>query len=300
MAGGIPDLIFLHHKKTGGLTLRYLLREHYGDALYEPMRGERVDSPYLRYLREETDSFDVEQETNDPSLERWWQLSGAERERMRVLAGHFWYGVHERVGRPESYVTILRHPIDRVLSMHAHYREHCNMTVPFDRYVLTERDWDLSNGQTRRLATAWLGEHIGDVTQTMYDVAAERLTDKFLVVGTTERFDEMAIALAHALGWRSTAYRLRSASGSRLTRSQVPTALLDRLTARNEFDVRLHALANELLDKKLAGIDVATALQQHERATRVNEYKRQARVKLADAMQYGKRATEAARRRLAR
>jgi hypothetical protein len=174
------------------------------------------------------------------------------------------------------------------------------MTLAFERYVLSERDWGISNGQTRRLATASLGEHIGDVTATMYDIAAERLTDKFVVVGTTERFDETVIALAHALGWRSPTSSRMNASEQRLTRSQVPKALLDRLTARNQYDLRLHALANELLDKKLVGIDVATALQQLQRANRMLDYRHQARVKLAEAARYGKRATEAARRRLAR
>lgn len=32
----------------------------------------------------------------------------------RAVVGHFWFAVHEHVGRPWTYVTLLRDPVERV------------------------------------------------------------------------------------------------------------------------------------------------------------------------------------------
>jgi hypothetical protein len=201
--------------------------------------------------------------------------------------GHFWYGIHERLPGPSRQVTIVRNPVDRVLSVYAHRRATQGLRVPLDRYLATERDFEISNAQTRRLAAG--GLHEGDVTETMYDDAVDHALEHFAAIGTTERYDETFIAIANAIAWASPAYARTNDSVNRPQRAHLSRPQLDRLVERNQFDARLHAFASEQLDKALVGVDVPAALAGLRRRNRVLPY----RIK---ATQVRSKLTRAARR----
>src|SRR5688572_21725750 len=48
---------------------------------------------------------------------------------LRAVVGHFWYGIHNYVQKPATYCTILRHPVDRILSLYHHTRRRTEMTL---------------------------------------------------------------------------------------------------------------------------------------------------------------------------
>jgi hypothetical protein len=261
-------VIFLHIPKAAGTTVRRLFQANYGSAVYFPSVPAAPDTPFLRYIREETDTFARPPAVNGKLLEKWHAWPPEKQDAIDAFVGHFWYGVHNEIPEPARYVTMLRDPVERVLSHYAHRTATQGLDVPLDRYLTTERDWDISNGQTRRLATSGFEVHMGDVTETMFDVAAERLIEEFAAVGTTERFDESVVSFARVLGWHSTAYVVSNESSDRTARHELSPPLLERLVERNQFDDRLHALASDQLDKGLLGIDVPLELQRLRRASR--------------------------------
>jgi len=130
------------------------------------------------------------------------------------------------------------------------------------------RDWELSNAQTRKLAGTDIGR-TRTVNEVMLDAAKEHLVESFAVTGTTERFDETFIALAHVLGWGTTPYEWLRRSQSRVTREELPPSLLEHLVEHNQFDLRLHEFASERLDAALAGVDVGAELRRLHRANRM-------------------------------
>src|ERR1041385_6430600 len=97
--GASPDgeaeaVIFLHVPKTAGTTLNRLIEWEY--PLFE--------------------MYSV-----DPVLFRWsashlWRLPQRRLKRTRMFKGHMLFGLHEILPQPATYITVLRYPIERVIS----------------------------------------------------------------------------------------------------------------------------------------------------------------------------------------
>src|SRR5678815_616084 len=85
-----PTVIFLHIPKTAGSTLDKIIDHQY----------KRTSIFTRAYI----------------SMDEFKILPEAHREKIRVLRGHMHFGVHEYLPQSSIYITILRNPIDRVIS----------------------------------------------------------------------------------------------------------------------------------------------------------------------------------------
>jgi len=289
-------VIFMHVPKTAGTTLRTWFQSQLHRGVYFPNIVGAPDAPVLRYLREEVDTFPLARSDHRSQVARWNTLTPQQQHRTHVFVGHFFYGIHEQLPGPARYMTIVRDPVDRVLSLYAHRVEHHGLHVPLERYLTTERDWEISNGHTRRLSSSGLRDCPGDVTPAMFDVACARLQE-CAAVGVTERFDETILAFADLFGWGTPGYDSTNQSKRRVGRKELSGDLLDRLLDRNQYDLQLHALANKLLDERLSGLDVDTGLHQLRRSSRIVHYRAVPRARLRSMKVLGGRITRAALRR---
>ena len=154
-----------------------------------------------------------------------------ERRRARVATGHVFYGVHEHIPQPTDYITVLRDPIARVVSMynyilrrpqHRLHDEVAGSGMGLEEFARRCPDAGIDNQQTRLISGRGAGEVLsrdsgpvatsglhprssaGDLEQ------AKRNLDDFLLVGLTERFDETFIVLRRMLGWRLPMYATRN------------------------------------------------------------------------------------------
>jgi len=198
----------------------------------------------------------------------WNDMTDEERSRTTAFVGHFWFGIDERLPTPSTYVTVLRDPVDRVLSLHAYRAGRGDLVIPLERYLRDGRDYEIANGQTRRLATDGPAATKGPVTQTMLDVAMENLSTRFAAVGVTERFNESVLAIGAALGWKSLGYAYANRSEPRVRAHDLDPSLRDHLVECNQFDRELHRFAGELLDRSLSDVNVAKGLRRVDRDSR--------------------------------
>lgn len=184
-------LIFLHLPKTAGMTLRTVLAARY------PAHA----------------TFVIGNDIN-ADIDRFVHMEAAERARIRLLIGHMSFGLHQYLPAGARYLTMLRHPVDRVLSEYRFLRT--NTRHPFharvaamslEEYLESGFTGQAGDGQTRLLSGSHLPGRPGVAGREPLDEsdlqrALENIDRHFVFAGIQERFEESLLLMARSLGWR--------------------------------------------------------------------------------------------------
>jgi hypothetical protein len=226
-----PALLFLHIPKTGGITLRQVVERQYPRA-----RTHLVGDPYWAF----------------------WDMPEHLRARLRLVEGHMPLGLHAALPQPSTYVTMLREPLERVVSDYYYLLR--TPTAKFHDEVTSRRmsladlvrsgiSVEFDNEQTRLLGDdPWV--EFGACSTEMVDAAKRNLRERFAAVGLVERFDLSLLVMARALGWRRPLYYVRR----NVTRDRPRVGDLDVETRRlleetHRFDRELYSFARALFDE---------------------------------------------------
>jgi hypothetical protein len=228
-----PCLIFLHLPKTAGSTLTTVLRWQ-----YRRLRPEQI----MRF------------DTQGRGFDDIGLLPIDHRAQLKVLMGHFPYGVHDHLPNACRYVTIVREPVQRVVSTyryvlsapsHPLHETLASSAMSLDEYVSSGiHRFQAENALTRQLAGR---DEEGDLTVHDLEVA-ERNLRSFLVVGLTEAFDESLILFKRILGWGMPFYFSRNVSGKGPRPERGSDTALDLIRERNGLDLEIYRLAGSLFE----------------------------------------------------
>jgi hypothetical protein len=223
-AGGDQLLIFLHLPKTAGSTLAKVIRRQYGAnsclELYGSSSGQEITV-----------------------------LPGKEFSQVRVVIGHFHFGVHRFLSSPANYLTVLRDPVERVISHYyyvrrspEHYLHPIASRLSLGDYSAACGLAEPNNDQTRMLTGEHPEANSGVCTPEMLPAALEHLRIFFPVVGITEDFDRSLLLIKRAYGWRLPLYTRENVS-RRPRRSSIPPGEIRTIVAHNQLDCTLYAHA---------------------------------------------------------
>jgi hypothetical protein len=233
-------VIFLHIPKTAGTTLRRII-----DKQYRPREIYSTDPTPLQ---------------PGVSLKAFKQLSTAERAQIRLLRGHLPFGVHTFVPEPSTYFTVLRDPVERVLSYYYFARrfspralqQHDNvpaLTLP--RFVESRASLKTRNLQTRLLAGVGHRRASQKDEDEILALAKKNLHEAFTVVGLTERFDETLLLLKNSFHWRHLFYVKLNVTRRRPTQYAIPPEIRQVIRVDNQLDLELYRYAQELFERQI-------------------------------------------------
>lgn len=230
-------LVFLHNLKTGGTTLRNIIVREY-----------RPDEVYTAPSR-----------TYDPG--ELARLSAIDVRTVRVIQGHIPFGVHRYLPCDVAYVTLLRDPVERIISLYyfllqgrlTRLRPQVGPHLrSIEDFVEHGRLLEVDNEQTRRLSG--MNPPFGGCTPEMLDVAKRNLRERFAAVGLTERFDESLIVFKRAFGWRSVVYVRENVTKAKPARDAIPAEARRAIERHNQLDLALYAYAEGLFAETIAGL----------------------------------------------
>jgi hypothetical protein len=161
----------------------------------------------------------------------------------QVITGHFFHGPHEYLEPGWRYMTLLRDPVERVLSSFYHFVRLGELS-PQDlpRYVEGELQknrftWTMNNLQTRYLSAVGTSDH-------------------FFLVGINESFDSSMMLLFQMLGQKMPYYDKFNGSPwkKRYAKTHDPS-VIELIRTHNALDMELYEFAKERFEARIATQD---------------------------------------------
>jgi hypothetical protein len=226
-AGAQPLLVFQHIRKTAGTSFRHVLHSNL---------AKRADLEVLPCF-----------ETRDWFRELWETAAG--RDRIVALAGHSANLVLPFVDRPVLRATIVREPVDRVMSRYYFGgSKSWRLESAFDRYdAASAKTAFFCNGQARSLLDPHMDlsslPRLADGPGA--DAWRERLralVDGYLL-GVQERFEESLRVFARELRWDEVYVAATRVNRARPAVAELPEATRQLIAEHNWLDTELHGWA---------------------------------------------------------
>ncbi|KXS41809.1 MULTISPECIES: sulfotransferase family 2 domain-containing protein [unclassified Candidatus Frackibacter] len=229
-------LIFLHIPKTGGVTLRRIIDKQYSlDEVHEGSEQGMIN----RLKRDE--------------------------DKLKCIQGHMKFGIHTHCSKPYTYITMLREPIERVISVYYFIRRRPQnkwyddvKNISLKEFVSKDEFWqNNTNIQTFLLAG---GERPNKITDLFnlnnLSQAKKNLNKYFSVVGITEMFDESLVLMKQELGWDDISYTRKNVSKNRLAKGEVEKEIIEIIRERNRLDIELYEYVKINLIKRIESLNV--------------------------------------------
>jgi hypothetical protein len=247
-----PVPLFLHIPKTAGTTLTQCIYQQYRTDQYRKEEGGFFVQGIYYFP---ADLHEDRETVISPHAAR-----ALGRGDLRAVVGHFSFGIHQYVNKPWTYVTLLRNPVDRIVSLYHHFltwentklhAEIVSNNVSIQDFVLNLQCRRMDNDQTRRISG--LEPKLGSRSTQILNKAKENLRQHFSVVGVTERFYETLILLKRTFSWAPISYFIPGlVNTSRPPASLLPQSTIDTILEQNELDLQLYEFAIKMLDKLIS------------------------------------------------
>jgi hypothetical protein len=228
-----PFVIFLHIPKACGTTLTKL---------------------FTRWCAPR-EIFNASHQPHDEACATLRQLSSQRPPGVRVILGHAPFGLHEALDGPARYVTVLRDPIERIVS-HFHY---ASRTPQHSLHAEIKRGQigllDLAR-RSADLQTRYLGGRIGEKPDAAtLALAKERLVENFAVAGITERFDETVVLIHRAFGRKLRPFASENVRPQRSAADSLNADELRELRATHELDAELYDFVRRRFEEQITQED---------------------------------------------
>ncbi|MEN6586611.1 MAG: sulfotransferase family 2 domain-containing protein [Sulfuricella sp.] len=242
--GSTDPIVFIHIPKTGGMTMYAMIRD-----IYKPSELHKIN-PAIE------------------SIEKYLSLSMSRKEKLKVIYGHMDYWVQELLPPNSRYVTLLRNPVERVISHYHYVRRTANdplrelaMRSSLDDWVARCNLLEMDNGQTRRLSGSEGSVSFGACSAQMLEQARQNVQHNFALVGITERFDETYGLMSKLFDWPIRHYQPRNVAQQRSSTKEIPARTIRLIEKHNALDMELYAHAAQLFADRLGQTDVENEIR---------------------------------------
>lgn len=243
-------VFFLHIPKTAGSTLRNILQRTF------PVRHTYETKPKL----------------DDFGLGILEKMSAVEKNRIRLVAGHMSFGIHEKFRNHYGYFTFLRAPHERSISDYyfvksqpkTHYLYNQANSLSLEDYLKYRASINRDNVHTRIISGLWDSVPFDPDNIDMLNTAIKNLETYFFAIGLTSRFDESLLILKQKLQLRSICYRPQNVTFRRTRAESVSESLSDTLDYYNRLDNILFEHGVTLFEKQLDAFEGSLSETVHE------------------------------------
>lgn len=174
---------------------------------------------------------------------------------IHCIYGHCRYGLHQHFRQKTTYITFLRDPLDRILSMFYYIRSRPQNKMHDTVKQMSLREFvtttepriqvPLHNHQTRMIS----GKKQPDLK-----TAIDNIKKDFAVVGVTDMYPESVFMMRKALGWDDASYKKANVTRKRRKKTDIPPKVKQIVREHNQLDYELYAFAKEQLHYQIQNL----------------------------------------------
>ncbi len=230
-------LVFMHIPKTAGISFLKIILKQY--SLNE------IGFCYYQDL--EKIQGEMKAISNNPNI--------------KYCCGHFLFSIHEQITRPYTFFTMLREPVDRVLSFyyycrsnpyHPFHKEILKMSL--EEFIITAKVIPhIANFQTWALS----GEY--PLSQDSVDKAKENVHQYFSLLGITEMFNESLFLMKEKFGWENIFYTKENIT--KRPSEPIDNNTIDLIKEINKYDIELYEWAKSQLQQTIYNLPLLYKVQ---------------------------------------
>ena len=238
-------VIIIHIPKAAGTTLQ--------EVMWRQCKPQRV--------------FYFYRGPDQHSIDTFRELPEHTQARLRYIGGHMPFGLHQWLPQPTTYITILRNPVERIVSdyyhvcknpIHRSHSEPIEKNISLEYYIQRIVDENTTNLQTRWVSGCVDFDSVippyENLPANALDLAKENIENFFSVCGLIERFDESLLLMQKILGWKNVYYMRRNVGKRRASKDQLSGTTRRLIEKYEEKDLELVEYAakglSEMLDEK--------------------------------------------------
>lgn len=245
-------LIFLHIGKTAGGTFNDAVFNRFSpDERFHASRG-RASSMGIHYLED---------------IEKFYIEEVVRRSRNnRIISGHIPFGMHSFIQKSSKYMSIIRDPVDRIVSSY-YYNRRIDLSsapivreivqTPLQELVQKRISPDFFNGQTRVLSGRQAldmpeltgGElNFPDVDDDDWRQVLENIAKRFIFIVPHEEIDYAICLFAEMYGFplEAVATKPDNVTHDRPRGDDIPAEVRRIIEENNKYDILLHQTAKEI------------------------------------------------------
>jgi Sulfotransferase family len=272
-------LIFFRMPKTGGNTMDGVFEHCLPGRFFHAHTGNTQSALLVR--------------STEGIRQKFAALPRREQQAVRCLIGtHVSLDIDTIFDRPTKFFTIVREPVDRVISNFFHIRAASHLTsYPFikdmtlDQYLDSGIGLDADNHQVRLLSgcpeldAPWDPEgrpiSTPPVEPRHLELAKQHIEDRFLTAAPLEAFTALVWFLKRLYGWpvRRVFFDIRNETPDRPHTGAVPERTRWRLHELNKYDVALYEWVKLRFAKQIRPLEPRFS-RQVRRFERMNRYAR--------------------------
>ena len=224
------NLIFIHIPKCAGSTLNKIIKSQFPNkAIYKI----------------------------DPKVEKNLNIIGArtkeENRNVRCLMGHMSFGAHKFLMGSSTYITMVRHPVSRAVSLynfikrkdfHPLHNFVLSNNLSLEDYIAYEKSNSWNNAQTSMLCGS-----TKSATPSLAK-AKSNIKNYFAAVGTMEKFDQSLDLFKNKLDWEISSYESINMNPQKTDTDVISDQLIELIANTNHLDMKLWEFSNSLLEKE--------------------------------------------------
>lgn len=221
-------LIFLHIMKAGGTTLNGIINQQYRRNSIVRING-----------------INNRNQIQD--------MPESRRKEIKLIRGHFAFGLHYFLDCQATYFTMVREPIGRFMSNFYYQQQRSNDKI-FKQLSLEDFVWlkgqEQSNAQTKMLCG--ITQRMESCKQdNMLEIAKYNIDNYFSSIGILERFDESLVIFKRKYNWNFPVYLKQNKSINKPKNNNLSKEAIKALEKYNAMDIELYKYVSQKFQRQV-------------------------------------------------